>query len=41
MIGQLVAVVPASVTGPQAAVVCTVIVCLTVAAGWLLDRVFS
>lgn len=41
MIGELVALTPASITGPQAAVVCTVLVCLTVAAGWLLDRVFS
>ena len=41
MIGQLVEAIPASVTGPQAAVVCTVIVCATVAAGWLLERVFA
>lgn len=41
MISELVAVIPAGITGPQAAVACTVIVCLTVAAGWLLDRVFN
>jgi hypothetical protein len=41
MIAELAALVPHDLTGPQAAVVCTMLVCLTVAAGWLADRVFS
>ena len=41
MIAELVALTPASITGPQAAVVCTVIVCLTAAAGGILERVFT
>jgi hypothetical protein len=41
MIAELVAAIPASITGPQAAVACTILVCLTVAAGWLLERVIS
>lgn len=41
MIGELVAAIPASVTGPQAAVACTILVCLTAAALWLLERLFG
>lgn len=41
MIAEFVALVPRDLTGPQAAVVCTMLVCLTFAAAWLADRVFS
>lgn len=40
MIAALVEAIPASITGPQAAVVCAIIVCATVAAGWILERVY-
>jgi hypothetical protein len=41
MIAELVASIPASTTGPQAAIVCTVLVCAFAVGGWLLDRAFS
>lgn len=41
MIGELVAAIPASVTGPQAAIVCTVIVCSIAVGLWLFERLLA
>jgi hypothetical protein len=38
MIGELVAAIPASTTGPQAAIVCTVVVCGFAVCVWIIER---